>query len=97
MGIVLRYVVFPMAVGLCDVLFFFSLAIAKRHAEILGSDENNSIALRSRGYERSDEGLTLALGVSSAVASLVIMTLYMTQEVFHQAYILIPIISGLFR
>ena len=71
---------------LCFAMFlFFSLATAKRHAEIVGSIENDQTALRSRGYRTSDEALTLVLGVASGMSSLVIMILYLTQEVFQQA------------
>ena len=85
MGIVLAGTSFSPWLLCFAIFFFFSLAIAKRHAEILRSNENDDTTLRSRGYETSDEALTLALGVASGMASLVIMILYLTQEVFQQA------------
>jgi 4-hydroxybenzoate polyprenyltransferase len=84
MGIVLVGASFSPWLLCFAMVLFFSLAIAKRHAEILRSNDNDT-ALRHRGYKRSDEALTLALGVASGMASLIIMILYLTQEVFQQA------------
>jgi 4-hydroxybenzoate polyprenyltransferase len=63
-----------------SVFFFFSLAIAKRHTEIIGAGNNVSHALDSRGYRIEDEPLTLVLGVSASIASLVIMVLFIVEQ-----------------
>ena len=63
-----------------SVFFFFSLAMAKRHTEIVRAGSSGSHSLASRGYLLEDEPLTLALGVASAVASLLIMVLFIVEE-----------------
>lgn len=63
-----------------SVFFFFSLAMAKRHTEIVRASSSGSHSLASRGYLIEDEPLTLALGVASAVASLLIMVLFIVEE-----------------
>ncbi|MCD1634202.1 UbiA family prenyltransferase [Martelella mediterranea] len=62
------------------VFFFFSLAAAKRHTEILRASALGSESLRARGYEPEDEPLTLAIGVGAALASLVVIVLFILQE-----------------
>jgi 4-hydroxybenzoate polyprenyltransferase/phosphoserine phosphatase len=64
-----------------SVFFFFSLAVAKRHTEIVRAGDNLSHALGSRGYRIEDGPLTLVLGVSASVASLVIMALFIVEQV----------------
>jgi 4-hydroxybenzoate polyprenyltransferase len=65
-----------------SVMLFFSLAMAKRQAEIAkklllsGSEK-----IAGRGYEAGDVILTLVYGVTSGVASLVILMLYTTNGV----------------
>ena len=65
-----------------SMFFFFSLALAKRHAEILRSAEHGVEKLEGRGYQRSDESLTLTFGVSASMASIVIVVIYLVEEVF---------------
>lgn len=63
------------------MFLFFSLALAKRHVEILAAAESGGEALyRSRGYRPSDWPLTLILGLGSGLVSVVIMLLYMTAD-----------------
>ncbi|WFR97696.1 UbiA family prenyltransferase [Rhizobium tumorigenes] len=62
------------------VFFFFSLATAKRHTEIVRSASSGGASLKSRGYELEDAALTLALGVGSAMASLVVFVIFVLQE-----------------
>jgi 4-hydroxybenzoate polyprenyltransferase len=64
-----------------SMFFFFSLAIAKRHTEIVRAGVNISHSLASRGYRVEDEPLTLSIGVASSVASLLIMVLFIVEEV----------------
>ncbi|MHB8885614.1 MAG: UbiA family prenyltransferase [Methylovirgula sp.] len=64
-----------------SMFFFVSLAIAKRHTEIVRASTSMGHSLKSRGYQVEDAPLTLALGVSSSVASLVIMVLFIVEEV----------------
>lgn len=67
-----------------SMFFFFSLAIAKRHTEIISAGRGMPDSLASRGYRIEDSPLTLVLGVSSSVASLLIMMLFIVQEVERQ-------------
>lgn len=63
-----------------SMMFFFSMSLAKRHVEVTADAQEGEIA--GRGYRKSDGPLTLAFGVSSTVASLLIMTLYLMEEAF---------------
>lgn len=80
MGIALLHQPFAQWLLTFSVFFFVSLAIAKRHTEIIRAGGKESHSLGRRGYRVEDEPLTLALGVASSVASLVIMVLFIAQE-----------------
>ncbi|MBO9136811.1 UbiA family prenyltransferase [Rhizobium sp. B230/85] len=62
------------------VFFFFSLATAKRHTEIVRAASSGADSLTSRGYQLEDAALTLALGVGAAIASLVVFMIFVLQE-----------------
>ncbi|MBP2550649.1 4-hydroxybenzoate polyprenyltransferase/phosphoserine phosphatase [Neorhizobium galegae] len=62
------------------VFFFFSLATAKRHTEIVRAALSGDFSIRSRGYEVEDAALTLALGIAAALASLVVLMIFILQE-----------------
>src|SRR5262249_42226761 len=66
------------------VFFFFSLAIAKRQTEIIRAAESASHSLRSRGYQIEDAPLTLIFGVSASIASLLVMALFIVEQVRHR-------------
>jgi 4-hydroxybenzoate polyprenyltransferase len=55
------------------VLFFFSLAVAKRHNEVMCGRLGHDHKIAKRGYRDEDWPLTLAFGVASGVASLVVL------------------------
>lgn len=63
-----------------SVFFFFSLAVAKRHTEVLRAGANGSSVLRSRGYQPEDSPLTLTLGIAAALASLVVFFIFILLE-----------------
>ncbi len=65
-----------------SMFFFFSLALAKRHAEILRAAEHDLKRLEGRGYQVADEALTMAFGISASMASIVIVVIYLVEEVF---------------
>jgi len=70
-----------------SMFLFFSLAIAKRHAELLraaesGIGHSESGKVNGRGYHIEDSGVTLVYGAGSSIASIIILVLYLTQEVF---------------
>ncbi|MDR3474695.1 MAG: UbiA family prenyltransferase [Devosia sp.] len=64
-----------------SMFFFFSLAMAKRHTEVLRAGQHGG-SLKARGYEPEDWPLTLNLGVSSGLGSLIILVLYLFNEAF---------------
>lgn len=69
------------------MFLFFSLALAKRHVEVLAAGAGDGEALyRSRGYRPSDWPLTLILGLGSGLVSVVIMLLYMTADAEPSGY-----------
>jgi 4-hydroxybenzoate polyprenyltransferase len=72
------------------LMFFLSMALAKRHGEVLGAATAASHGLSHRGYAVSDAPLTLMIGTSSAVASLVIMMIYLVEEGFPQGSYSVP-------
>lgn len=83
MGVAVLHQPYPQWLLTFAAFFFSSLALAKRHTEILRAGTLGRASLASRGYVPEDAALTLALGVGAAIASLVIMTLYLTEDAFH--------------
>lgn len=65
-----------------SMFFFFSLALAKRHTEILRAAEHDLQKLEGRGYQVRDDSLTLTFGISASMASIVIVVIYLVEEVF---------------
>lgn len=64
------------------LFFFFSLATAKRHTEILRAGPEGAAALAARGYRPADAELTLVVGVAAALGSLIVLVLYLMQDAF---------------
>ncbi len=64
------------------LFFFFSLATAKRHTEILRAGPEGAPSLAARGYRPADAELTLVVGVASALGSLIVLVLYLMQDAF---------------
>lgn len=61
--------------------FFLSLALAKRHAEVIqAAADGSGASLARRGYLPEDWPLTLAFGVAAAFASLQIMILFVADD-----------------
>lgn len=63
-----------------SMFFFLSLSLAKRHVEIAAAPPLQPI--RGRGYVAEDAMLSLSLGTSSAMASIVILCLYLIEDAF---------------
>ncbi len=82
MGVALLNQSLPIWLLTFSMFFFFSLATAKRHVEIIQARTAKDSMLRGRGYEADDWPLTLAFGIGSGLASLVILVLYMVDEAF---------------
>lgn len=64
------------------LFFFVSLSLAKRHSEIVAAKAAAQTILPGRGYLVEDGPVTLGLGISAAVASVLIVVLYLTDEAF---------------
>jgi len=65
-----------------SMFFFFSMALAKRHTEILRAAGHGLSEIEGRGYRIEDAVLTLVMGLSSAMAAIVLVVIYMVDEVF---------------
>lgn len=60
--------------------FFVSLALAKRHAEVMRAASTPGGKIAGRGYRGDDWPLTLVFGVGSGLVALVIMLLYLAED-----------------
>ncbi len=63
-----------------SLAFFLSLAIAKRHGELMRARDAEREEIAGRGYRAEDWPLTLTFGVGAGLVSIVIMLLYMTND-----------------
>lgn len=70
-----------------SMLLFFSLAMAKRQSELVKALRSSGTkGIAGRGYQPDDVVLTLAYGIGSGVASLVILMLYITNGTAAKLY-----------
>lgn len=60
--------------------FFLSLALSKRHGEVMRAARIDTDEIIGRGYRGSDWPITLTFGIGTGLVSIVIMLLYMTNE-----------------
>lgn len=63
-----------------SMAFFFSLALSKRHVELMRAREDGQAAVVGRGYRAEDWPLTLVFGVAAGLTSILIMLLYVTND-----------------
>jgi 4-hydroxybenzoate polyprenyltransferase len=63
-----------------SLAFFLSLALAKRHGEIMNAVHAEAGEIAGRGYTAEDWPLTLTFGIGVGLASIVIMLLYLTND-----------------
>jgi 4-hydroxybenzoate polyprenyltransferase len=63
-----------------SMLFFFSLALSKRHVELMRMEQNGRRAVSGRGYCAEDWPLTLVFGIGAGMASIIIMLLYIAND-----------------
>lgn len=68
-----------------SMFFFFSLATAKRHTELLKAGETASGPIKGRGYNVEDKEVTFAFGIVASVASILIIVIYLVDDVFPRA------------
>lgn len=60
--------------------FFLSLALAKRHCEIMQAASSGAGAIAGRGFHGDDWPLTLTFGVGAGLTSILIMLLYLAND-----------------
>lgn len=65
-----------------SVFFFFSLAMVKRLAELVAGGSEASGAVRGRGFRYEERPTVLAFGVAASTISILIILLYLMEEVF---------------
>jgi 4-hydroxybenzoate polyprenyltransferase/phosphoserine phosphatase len=61
-----------------SMFFFLSLSMAKRHVEIAAAEPGRR--LNGRGYTAEDGPFSLGVGLSSGMAAIVILCLYVTED-----------------
>src|SRR5262249_44299667 len=60
--------------------FFLSLALAKRHSELMQTAQAGPGPIAGRGFRSEDWPLTLAFGVGAGTACIIIMLLYLAND-----------------
>jgi len=59
-----------------SMFFFFSLALAKRYSELMHARELLGAGNSGRGYRAGDSSLLATMGVASAFAAIIVLSLY---------------------
>ena len=67
------------------MFFFFSLALVKRYAELVGIEDADA-PVPGRGYAGHDASVILAIGSSSAMVSALVLALYINGETAKTLY-----------
>lgn len=64
--------------------FFFALSMAKRHVEITkaAARPGAGVEIKGRGYRTTDAPLTLAMGVSTNLVAVLILSLYVASDIY---------------
>ena len=65
---------------------FFSLALLKRHAELMALPPEHHGYSPGRGYAKADLGFLLLLGLSSALVSVLVLALYTNSDIVNRYY-----------
>jgi 4-hydroxybenzoate polyprenyltransferase len=71
-----------------SVFFFFSIAWAKRYAELEASRANGIELAPGRGYSHKDMPIILAFGSAAAFTAVLIFALYLDSEAIREQYAL---------
>jgi 4-hydroxybenzoate polyprenyltransferase len=85
-GAVLAGMTFSHWLLMFSFFFFFSLSMAKRHVEIVNaaSGSDRVLPIKGRGYITSDAPLTLCTGVGTNLVAILILSLYVAQDIYPQ-------------
>jgi 4-hydroxybenzoate polyprenyltransferase/putative flippase GtrA len=92
MGTILAGVVFSPWLLTFAAIFFLSLSLAKRHAELVLPGRDPAMLIPGRGYRPADAPLTLALGVSTGIGSVLIIVDYLIAEAFPSGLYSFPVL-----
>ncbi len=79
-----------------SMFLFTSLSFAKRQTEIQKSVANGRSSVSGRGYLGSDAGMVVAMGVSTAMAAITIMVLYIMNDVYNAEFYRQPLFLWVF-
>lgn len=68
--------------------FFFALSMAKRHVEITkaAARSDAGVEIKGRGYRTTDAPLTLALGVSTNLVAILVLSLYVSSDIYTRPF-----------
>ncbi|NBX74125.1 MAG: hypothetical protein EBQ89_07480 [Alphaproteobacteria bacterium] len=69
-----------------SILFFFSLALVKRHSELMKTKKAGEVIVHGRHYIPNDWPLTLVFGVALGIASTIVLMLYVAEFFSGSAY-----------
>lgn len=69
-----------------SMFLFTSLAFAKRYVELADLEQRNEAAVAGRGYRAGDTQVLMALGVSSGIAAVLTLALYVSNTASAEMY-----------
>ncbi|MFN4142811.1 UbiA family prenyltransferase [Aestuariivirga sp.] len=81
-----------------SLVFFFSLTLAKRYCELVLSSRDGEGGIHGRAYTMRDATLLQSFGAASAVGSIVVLALYVTDRDYsgryytHPDYLWLPVL-----
>jgi 4-hydroxybenzoate polyprenyltransferase/phosphoserine phosphatase len=74
-----------------SLTLFFSLAMAKRDTELVAGGPGAQGQVRGRGFRYEDRNIVLAFGVAASTLSILIVVLYLVEEVFPAGAYRLPV------
>lgn len=75
-----------------SMFLFTSLAFAKRQSEIQRNLEEGKLSVKGRGYLTSDAAIVLSLGITTAIAAINILVLYIMNDVYSADFYTRPLL-----
>lgn len=85
-GTVLINVAFSYWLLAFSMFIFFSLALVKRHTELIKLKQQAHSNIAGRGYELLDESIISQLGVTSGLMAVLVLALYITNPAIIELY-----------